>query len=131
MNVEAVSATIDPEAKHKKGLADKMTFGVVGSLRWNEHTQTCYGMEVINALVYLKSSPIAAVIVGDGDGLPRLRRLVEEHELDDQVTFTGRQKDNDLYQWLSAIDVCISTQTNDLVGQVRTTGKLPLYTRSG
>ena len=39
--------------------------------------------------------------------------------LEDQVTFTGHQKGDDLHQWLSAIDVCVSTQTNDLVGQVR------------
>jgi hypothetical protein len=29
------------------------------------------------------------------------------------------------------IDVCLSTQTNDVVGQVRTTGKLPLYLAAG
>ena len=32
---------------------------------------------------------------------------------------------------LGLIDVCLSTQTNDLVGQVRTTGKLPLYLAAG
>jgi glycosyltransferase involved in cell wall biosynthesis len=29
------------------------------------------------------------------------------------------------------MDVCLSTQTNDLPGQVRTTGKLPLYLAAG
>ena len=28
---------------------------------------------------------------------------------------------------LGAMDVCVSTQSNDVVGNVRTTGKLPLY----
>ena len=32
---------------------------------------------------------------------------------------------------LSIMDVCISTQSNDLVGMVRTTGKLPLYLAYG
>ena len=29
------------------------------------------------------------------------------------------------------MDICLSTQTNDLPGQVRTTGKLPLYLAAG
>ena len=33
--------------------------------------------------------------------------------------------------YLGLIDVCLSTQTNDVVGQVRTTGKLPLYLAAG
>src|SRR5207253_6361940 len=32
---------------------------------------------------------------------------------------------------MKLIDICLSTQTNDIVGQVRTTGKLPLYLASG
>ena len=31
----------------------------------------------------------------------------------------------------AAIDVCLSTQTNDVIGNVRTTGKLPLYLAAG
>ena len=131
VNVEAVFAKVDPEAKQKNGQAGRMTCGMVGSLRWNDNTQTCYGMELIRALVRLNSLPIAAVIVGDGDALPRLRKLAEDNELEDQVIFTGYQKGDDLYQWLGAIDVCVSTQTNDLVGQVRTTGKLALYMAAG
>ena len=33
--------------------------------------------------------------------------------------------------YLSLMDICLSTQTNDVVGNVRTTGKLPLYLASG
>jgi hypothetical protein len=36
-----------------------------------------------------------------------------------------------LPSYLNLIDVCLSTQTNDLVGQVRTSGKLPLYLAAG
>src|SRR5207237_9475463 len=32
---------------------------------------------------------------------------------------------------LNLIDICLSTQTNNLAGQVRTTGKLPLYLAAG
>jgi glycosyltransferase involved in cell wall biosynthesis len=131
VNVEEVSSKIDPEAKAKKGLTGKMTFGVVGSLQWNSRTATCYGMEVIEALGRLKDLPVAAVVIGDGVGLPRLKKVAADLDIEARVTFTGRQTGDDLYRWLSAIDVCVSTQTNDLVGQVRTTGKLPLYMAAG
>ena len=33
--------------------------------------------------------------------------------------------------YVNCMDVCVSTQTNDVVGQVRTTGKLQLYLACG
>jgi hypothetical protein len=36
-----------------------------------------------------------------------------------------------LPRYLNLFDICLSTQSNDLAGQVRTTGKLPLYTACG
>ena len=38
---------------------------------------------------------------------------------------------NELPDLLSACDICLSTQTNDVPGNVRTTGKLPLYLACG
>ena len=37
----------------------------------------------------------------------------------------------DLPGRLAGFDLCLSTQTNDVVGSVRTTGKLPLYLAAG
>src|SRR5581483_1424566 len=45
--------------------------------------------------------------------------------------FLGRLPYEELPAYLNAIDVCLSTQSNDLAGQVRTTGKLPLYLACG
>jgi len=47
------------------------------------------------------------------------------------VTFLGRIPFEMLPSHLNAFDVCLSTQSNDLAGQVRTTGKLPLYLACG
>src|SRR5207237_3490480 len=38
---------------------------------------------------------------------------------------------DELARYMKLIDICLSTQTNDIVGQVRTTGKLPLYLAAG
>src|SRR5262249_30263342 len=43
----------------------------------------------------------------------------------------GRIPYFDLSRYLNLIDICLSTQTNDVAGQARTTGKLPLYLACG
>ena len=47
------------------------------------------------------------------------------------MVFTGRVNYDELPRYLNLMDVCISTQSNDPVGQVRTSGKLPLYLACG
>ena len=47
------------------------------------------------------------------------------------MLFAGRIAYERLPDYLAALDVCLSTQTNDLAGQARTTGKLPLYLAAG
>jgi glycosyltransferase involved in cell wall biosynthesis len=51
--------------------------------------------------------------------------------IEDRMVFAGRIPYDDLPHYLNLMDICISTQTNDAVGQVRTTGKLPLYLACG
>src|SRR5205814_9698643 len=43
----------------------------------------------------------------------------------------GRRPMSELPSLINACDVCLSTQTNDVPGNVRTTGKLPLYLACG
>ena len=45
--------------------------------------------------------------------------------------FAGRRPLTELPALLAACDICLSTQTNDVPGNVRTTGKLPLYLACG
>ncbi len=47
------------------------------------------------------------------------------------MIFMGRVPYQDLPPLLNLMDVCLSTQTDDLPGRVRTTGKLPLYLACG
>ena len=48
-----------------------------------------------------------------------------------RATAAVRRYVNRLEENLGALDVVLSTQSNDVVGQVRTTGKLPLYMANG
>jgi len=118
-------------SKAELGLDKSLVVGLVGTMAWSEQHQMCYGWDVVEALGMLQDVPINALLVGDGDGRIILEQRVCELEISDRVQFIGQVSYNDLPRYLSAMDVCISTQSNDLVGMVRTTGKLPLYLAYG
>lgn len=109
------------------GLENNLIVGLVGKMSWSQRHQMCYGWDVIEALGLLKDLPVKALLVGDGNGRPILESRAKELGVANSVVFTGQIPYDDLPRYLSVMDVCISTQSNDLVGMVRTTGKLPLY----
>lgn len=117
--------------RRKLGLERCFVIGMVGSMVWNEKAKTCYGLEVIETLRLLPDPNIKALLVGDGDGFDRLQHMVKAYGLEQRVVFTGRLPLAELPLFINAMDVCISTQSNNLAGQVRTTGKLPLYLACG
>jgi glycosyltransferase involved in cell wall biosynthesis len=108
-----------------------LTVGMVGSSIWSEKLGTCYGWELVELLRLLRHAPVKGIIIGDGTGLPRLKARCREYGIEDRVLFLGHVPYTQLPRYLNLIDVCLSTQTNDVVGQVRTTGKLPLYLAAG
>ncbi|HTS47020.1 MAG TPA: glycosyltransferase [Bryobacteraceae bacterium] len=105
--------------------------GVLGSLVWSPRWNMCYGSELIDVLDQLRDLPVKGLVIGDGSGLPHLKKLCSDRGLEDRIVFAGRLPYNDLAAYINLMDVCISTQTNDLAGQVRTTGMLPLYLACG
>jgi glycosyltransferase involved in cell wall biosynthesis len=120
-----------PDLRRRHGLDGVITVGLVGSLTWNGRLQMCYGSELIEALYLMRDLPLKGVIIGDGSGLERLKARAKECGIEDRVLFLGRIPYRELPAYLNMIDICLSTQTNDAVGQVRTTGKLPLYLACG
>lgn len=115
------------DLRREYGLTDSVTIGTLGSLIWNEKTDRCYGLEILHVLRALQDLPVMGVIIGDGSGLEKLKRIAAEYGVVDRVVFLGRIPYNNLPPYLALMDICISTQTNDVPGRVRTTGKLPLY----
>jgi glycosyltransferase involved in cell wall biosynthesis len=105
--------------------------GMVGTMIWSDKYRMCYGWDVIEALAMLKDLPAKALLIGDGDGRQILEARAKELEVNDRVIFTGQLPYEEMLRYLSIMDVCVSTQSNDLVGMVRTTGKLPLYLAYG
>ncbi len=117
--------------RHALGVSNELVVGLIGSTVWSPSLGLTYGWDLVEALGLLRDRPVVGLIVGDGSGIPHLRERARMLDVNHRIRFVGRQPFDTLPDWLSACDVCLSTQTNDLVGQVRTTGKLPLYMANG
>jgi glycosyltransferase involved in cell wall biosynthesis len=117
--------------RREMGLDGVLTVGLVGTSVWSEKLQWCYGWELIETIRLLKDKPVVGVVIGDGSGIARLKQKCQEYGISDRVQFWGRVPYRELPRCLSLLDVCLSTQTNNLAGRVRTTGKLPIYLAAG
>jgi len=113
------------------GIDSEVVIGTLGSAVWNERLQTCYGWELIEVIHRLQDRPVHGIMIGDGSGVPRMRAQVKEWGIEDQIDFLGYVPYDDLPSHINAMDIALSKQTNNVVGQVRTTGKLPLYMACG
>ncbi len=121
-----------PDLRGTLRLDAGMTVGVLGSLHWNPRLGWTTGMELIEALAALPSVRVLGLVVGAGSGLPFLRKMAERLKVMDQIRFVERWiPHSELPRYINSMDICLSTQTNDLVGRVRTTGKLPLFLACG
>jgi len=119
------------DLREKYHLDGSTVIGVLGTIVWSPRWQMCYGWELIEVIHRLKDRPVKGVIIGDGSGLPRLKARAQELGVQDRIVFLGRVPYDELPRFVSLIDICLSTQTNDKPGQVRTTGKLPIYLACG
>ena len=119
--------------KLRKKLKPKaeITIGTVGSIVWSEVLGICYGWEVVRAIGLLKDEPVKGIIIGNGNGVPILRDKIREFNIEDKIIFTGEIAHSELPEYLAVIDICLSSQTNDRIGNFRTTVKLPEYMACG
>lgn len=126
--------TLGPGRGQDRDQHRPLTIGLVGSSVWVPARQTCYGWELVELVRLLRGRlprPVRGVFVGNGSGLAVLRRRAAECGVADAIEFAGRLPYTDLPARLGGFDICLSTQTNDIIGNVRTTGKLPLYLAAG
>lgn len=120
-----------PELRRQLGLTNRMSIGLVGNSIWNPRFGTCYGWELVEAIHLLRDLPVTGVMIGGGSGIAKLKQKCAEYGIEDRIRFTGPVGYRELVRYINAIDVCLSTQSNDLAGNVRTTGKLPIYLACG
>jgi glycosyltransferase involved in cell wall biosynthesis len=119
------------ERRRWKIADDQTVVGVVGSAYWNARLRWCYGRDVVEAVAATPRSDVVGLIMVRGDGLPHLRTLARQRGVADRVRFEDPGSPSEVWHRLAAVDVALSTQTNDVVGQSRTTGKLVQYMAAG
>ena len=125
-------AAADPgNLRSSLGLDGFLSVGFLGSLVWSERLQIGYGWDLIEALRILRGERVKGILIGAGTARPILEARAREYGLGDQMTFLDPVPYAEVPRYLAAIDVWLSTQTNDVPGNVRTTGKLPLYLSAG
>ena len=131
----AEQSSVRPEAvgalRQRLGLADVFVAGLMGSLVFSPRLKICYGWDLVEALTHLEGLPIKVLIIGDGNGMDWLRDEARRLGVLDRIVFAGRIPYAEVPTYLRLMDVALSTQTNNLPGQVRTTGKLPEYMAAG
>jgi glycosyltransferase involved in cell wall biosynthesis len=113
------------------GFERSVSVGVMGTLNWSRRLKWGYGCELIDALTILRDLPVCGLVLGDGPGRRILECMVAERGLADRVRFLGHVSEDSLPSYINAMDICLSTQTNDWVGRSRTTAKLPLFMACG
>lgn len=72
-------------------------------------------------------SDVHFTCVGGGPGLPGLRALVKEKNLEDTVNFTGRVPDKELLEVLSTADVCVNPDKPCEMNDISTMIKIMEY----
>lgn len=117
--------------RQQLGLEGSFVVGLMGSLVYSRKLDICYGWDLVRALGELRELPVQGLIIGDGPGRAWLEQLAQRHGVADRIKFVGRIPYEQVPLYLSLLDVALSTQTNNLAGQVRTTGKLPEYMATG
>jgi glycosyltransferase involved in cell wall biosynthesis len=131
VDVESERPSRDMSVRTELQLGTDLVIGLVGSMEWSQRHQMCYGWDIVEAMPHLKDCPVKALLVGDGDGRAKLEARARELGVAKRVHFVGRKPMAELGRYFAAMDVCVSTQSADAVGEVRTTGKLPLYLAHG
>jgi len=131
VDVEQFAPADASNLRKQHGLEGMLTVGLLGSSVWSEKLQMCYGWELVETIGLLKDSRVKGIMIGGGSGIPHLKARCRELGIEERILFLDFIPYEQLPRYLSLIDVCLSTQTNDVVGAVRTTGKLPLYLAAG
>jgi glycosyltransferase involved in cell wall biosynthesis len=109
------------------GITDEtIVVGIVGSLAWNDRFGFCYGSELVRAIRKTSRPDIAVLVVGEGEGLDRLRELAGD-DLARRIFLTGPVPANEVINSMAAMDVASLPQSVDGVGSFRYTTKISEY----
>jgi glycosyltransferase involved in cell wall biosynthesis len=103
--------------------------GYVGTMSIQEGLDIL--LDVAQHIKNLGRRDIHFTCVGGGPGLPELRKMLADKNLQDTVNFTGRVSDEDLLQILSTADVCVNPDKPCEMNDISTMIKIMEYMALG
>jgi glycosyltransferase involved in cell wall biosynthesis len=112
-------------------IEDSLIIGLAGSIVWSNRYNFSYGWELVEAMKHLKDINCKAMIVGDGTGIKHLKKLAVEYNIVKKIVFPGFVPHENISDYINCMDICVSTQSNDLVGYLRCPTKLSEYMACG
>ncbi len=121
----------DNEFRKRLKIDGYIVLGLVGSLNWSKRYDFGYGWDIVEAIGYLRDEKVKGLIVGDGNGLAKLKQKAKEFGIIDKIIFTGSIAHEEVPAYINCMDICVSTQSNDPAGFVRPVTKLPEYMACG
>lgn len=114
---------MEPDHKWRKGRAHMV--GYVGVMGDQEGIDLM--LEAARILVFEHQRDVQFVFVGGGPALADLKQQAVELGLADNVTFTGRAPDDDLFSVLSSSDVCVNPDRVNPMNDKSTMNKILEY----
>ena len=91
----------------------------------------CWLRSIHHLVVTFDRRDFLAVIIGDGDAMPELRRLAAELRIEPYVLFTGRLPEREARQHLSAATLCVQPDPSSPLNDRSTMNKLMEYMALG
>ena len=120
--------SVNPDNKLR--LLNKVIIGYVGAM--NPQDGVDYLLRALYHLCYdLKRKDFYCILIGKGDALSYLKRLVLELNISDNIRFTGYIPDEDMRRYLSTADICISPDPSSPLNDVSTWTKIMEYMAMG
>ena len=111
----------------KWGIApNAVVVGIAGAMIWTERFQSCYGAELVRAILRSSRPNVVVLLVGDGTGRPKLEAMAGDR-CGTSIIFTGRVPQSDVPDYLAAMDVGSLPQSVDQTGGFRYTTKISEY----
>ena len=118
---------VDPNPARKFG--KRFLIGYVGNMGFQDGLDILVG--VAKHIKDLGRGDIHFTCVGQGSELKKLQMMVQEMQLVDLVTFTGRISDEELLEILSTADVCVNPDRPSEMNDISTMIKIMEYMALG
>ena len=110
-NVDKVKGrTRKPELVEQYGLAGKTVFGFVG---WFDHWDRLDLLIDVYADLLPRHPQARLLLIGDGPVTPSLRERARERGVEDKVIFTGAVPRQQVFDYISMLDIAVLPHSND------------------